>query len=101
MGIGQRVNVTIPELLIQHAFQKEIMVFAHMGWGYEMTSSFLHSLDIKDKAQLFDQFIEDLEKMNNKGNGTIYGSCQIVANIEQNAIVAGMHCCPYCGRSGK
>ena len=63
--------------------------------------SFLHGLDESQKAQLFDQFIEGLERLNEKGNGTIYGSVQIIATIEQSAIIAGMHSCPYCGRSGK
>lgn len=63
--------------------------------------SFLHALDNEQKAQLFDQFIEGLESLNNKGNDMIYGSRQIIANLEQSAIIAGMHSCPFCGRSGK
>jgi len=71
-----------------------------MNKGFEMCKIDLHALTNEQKSKLFDNLVENCESRNNKGNGTIFGSCQIIEMFEHDVVKLGYSKCPYCGRGG-
>ena len=59
--------------------------------------SFLKSLTDEEKARLFDEMVDRLEKQN-RSCGVIFGSVQLIEIMENDAVKLGYKKCPCYGR---
>lgn len=58
--------------------------------------SYIEVLSTEAKAIILDEFIKNIEKIN-KNCGTIFGTRQIIEELEKIAVSYGFKSCPYCG----
>lgn len=62
--------------------------------------TFLLALPKEAKVILYDEFVKRIETQNKK-EGKIYGSIQIIDMLESDAVKYGYIKCPYCGSNHK
>lgn len=62
--------------------------------------TFLLTLSKEAKAILYDEFVKRIEAQNKK-EGRIFGTIQIIDMLESDAVKCGFTKCPYCGSNQK